>query len=676
MEHPGAAGGADAGGVSFGAASRPARALNAILGPLLPLAAFFVVALVFLAACRSLLVLWQWPRVSAAGGLWPVFGFGLRMDTLLLCYLLLIPAIVVLLAPRRGFPGAAVRHALVAWITLVAALLVFMELTTPSYVGQYGVRPSRIFVEYLVYPREVLSTLWGAYTAQLLLAPLVTAAAAAFVWRRGQRLARMAPAWPWWRRLAVLPLVVLAMFLGARSSFDHRPANASTAAFSADPLVNDLALSSAFTVLNAVYAMRYESDAAAVYGDMKREEIVARVRAGMRVAGADFTQPSLPTLHRQVPAHTRKRPANLVIIIEESLGAQFVGALGGLPLTPELDRLASQGWWFTQLYATGTRSARGLEAIVTGFPPTPAQSVLKLSGAQDGFYTLARTLAARGYRTGFIYGGEGQFDNMEGFFLRNGFQRAIEENDYENPVFRGSWGVSDEDLFARAHREFLAYGEQPFFAVVFSSSFHTPFEYPDGRIAPYEQPKQTAHNAVKYADYALGQFFRSARQAPYWHDTVFLVVADHDARVFGAALVPMEHFRIPGLIVGAGVQPRRFERPASQIDLAPTLLSLIGIEAEHPMIGRDLTRVSPAFPGRAIMQYENNHGYLEGEHLVIHEPHKGARQFRYTDGRLQPEPLDPPLARTALAHALWSSLAYRERLYRVPGPPLEVARTR
>ena len=632
-------------------------------GPLLPVVAFFAVALAFLACSRVLLVLWQWERVNAVGGFWPVLGYGLRMDTLILCYLMLVPAVLLLLLPPSVPGGRVVRPLALLWMSLVAVSLVFLEAATPSYIEQYGVRPSRIFIEYLVYPREVFSTLWAAYQLQLLAALILVAATAVFVWRLGNRLAWAGAPWRWWQRSLVLPLVVFAMFLGARSSLEHRPANASTAAFSGDPLVNDLALSSTFTVLNALYAMRHESDPARVYGSLSNADVVTLVRQAMK---ARFEDPAIPTLHRVAASRGSARAPNLVIVVEESLGAQFVGALGGLPLTPELDRLAAQGWWFTRLYATGTRSARGLEAIVTGFPPTPAQSVLKLSGAQDDFYTLARTLRRNGYITEFIYGGDSGFDNMAGFFLRNGFQRVIDEADYETPLFRGSWGVSDEDLFNRAHREFLAHGSEPFFAVVFSSSFHSPFEYPDGRVRPYEQPKATAHNAVRYADYALGQFFRQAKQAPYWDNTLFLVVADHDARVYGASLVPIERFHIPGLILGKGAPRRRYSSPASQIDLAPTLLSLMGIDAAHPMIGQDLTQAGSAHQGRAIMQYENNHAYLKGDRVVIHEPHKAPHHFRYAEGRLQPVPADDTLAREALAHILWPALAYRERQYRLP----------
>jgi phosphoglycerol transferase MdoB-like AlkP superfamily enzyme len=171
-------------------------------------------------------------------------------------------------------------------------------------------------------------------------------------------------------------------------------------------------------------------------------------------------------------------------------------------------------------------------------------------------------------------------------------------------------------------------------------------------------------NTVRYADYAIGRFFATAKQSPYWGHTVFLLVADHDARVFGASLVPVRHFHIPALILGAGVPVQRDEHIVSQIDLAPTLLSLIGVNSVHPMLGADLTR---HYPDRAIMQYGDNYGYLKGDDLLVLEPHKPAAQFRYVVAgeQLAPEAVDPALAKEALAHALWPSWAYLNQRYRL-----------
>ena len=236
-------------------------------------------------------------------------------------------------------------------------------------------------------------------------------------------------------------------------------------------------------------------------------------------------------------------------------------------------------------------------------------------------------------------------------------------------MFAGVWGVSDEDLLRRAHQEFVAQGDRPFFALVFSSSNHTPFEYPPGRIAPYDEEPATVNNAIRYADYAIGEFFRLARQAEYYDNTLFLVVADHDTRVFGADLVPIDHYHVPGLILGPGLTPRRIDRIASQVDLAPTLLSLMGIDQPNPMIGIDLLQAPADRPGRAFMQYYTTNAYLQGDQVVIHPARRPPAQFTYRDGRLRRTELDPELALDALAHIRLPGLLYRQRAYALEPAP-------
>ncbi|NJS37149.1 MAG: sulfatase-like hydrolase/transferase [Brachymonas sp.] len=114
-------------------------------------------------------------------------------------------------------------------------------------------------------------------------------------------------------------------------------------------------------------------------------------------------------------------------MLQESLGAEFVGALGGLPLTPNLDALTKEGIWFDNLYATGTRSVRGIEAVVAGFPPTSVEATVKQNKAQRGFFTLASALKNQAYSTTFFYGGESHFDNMRSYFMGNGFEKVIEK---------------------------------------------------------------------------------------------------------------------------------------------------------------------------------------------------------------------------------------------------------
>jgi len=639
-----------------------------ILAALHPLWSFTWRAVLTLVVCRSIFVVWQWQRVIEADMLASVFVQGLRFDLVTVGLMLAVPILLFPILASNRLLVPAWRGMLQFLLPAILLLIVFMECSTPSFVDQFDSRPNILFLEYLNHPREVAATLWAAYKLPIL---ATIAIVIAITWINSRQIGRMVkhiqpvgiiPA------LVVTPLLLVLCVGVVRSTLDHRPVNPSTVALSTDPLVNELALNSTYTLLYAVNETRNEARGGSRYGKLNDDEIVNIVRQAMDIDADSFTSDELPTLHRQQQGQNAARPMNLVLIVEESLGAEFVGSLGGLNLTPNLDRLGSDGIWFTNLYATGTRSVRGLEAIVSGFTPTPARSVLKLPRSQRDFFTLAELLGKAGYQSSFIYGGEAQFDNMRRFFMNNGFDKVVDEKDYKDPVFTGSWGVSDEDLFDKAHEEFMAAGDQPFFSLVFTSSNHTPFEFPDGRIELFDDEKSTVNNAVKYADYALGRFMDKARQSDYWDNTVFLIVADHNSRVYGNEIVPIERFHIPGLILGGAVKPAVFDPVASQIDLAPTLLSIIGVTSQHPMIGHDLTQATARHtPGRAIMQFHATQAYMEGDRVAILQKDMPISQYRLREGTLVPaQDNSAELSTRALAHASWSSMAYEHSLYRLP----------
>jgi phosphoglycerol transferase MdoB-like AlkP superfamily enzyme len=646
------------------------------LGPYSCVLGFFLLGIVSLSISRAALIWWQWDRVEATNALFSIMLQGLRSDLIILG---LFAAPAVLLLPAFLALGSMTLWTRVSSVWLAASLIVivFLEFATPQFLLEYDSRPNRLFIEYLVYPQEVLAMLWNGYRGLLCLTGLAITALSWIVFGHFRRYAANVDVWTTRMLALAWPLLVILLFVMIRSSLQHRPANLASFAFSDDAMVNSLVTNSTYSVLSAVYGLKNERQSSEIYGDMAFEEMVERVRAGMGVDAADFISPEAPTLHRQIASVRRNKPLNLVIVLEESLGAGFVERLGGRPITPQLDRLADQGIWFDQLYATGTRSVRGIEAVVAGFPPTPALSVVKLSKAQSNFATLASVLRDAGYQNEFVYGGASHFDNMRGFFLGNGFHNIVDRDDFKTPKFVGSWGVSDEDLFDMAEQRILklsAAGD-PFFMLVFSSTNHTPFEFPDGRIELVDAQKQTVNNAVKYADHAMGQFIDRVRSSPSWADTLFLVVADHDTRVYGDELVPISKFHIPGVILGADIVPRRIDSLASQIDLAPTLLSLMGIDSEHPFPGRDLTRTLPEFGNsqpslrpRAMMQFDRNYAWLEDGRVTVLQPEVAPRHFLYDRAtrRLQPTTLtDPSAERQALANVLMPTWLYREQRYRL-----------
>jgi len=354
-----------------------------------PLLFFFLIGLGVLSASRLALTLWKSAQVSAVDGWAQVLIQGVRVDIASLCLLLVPLATLVLLLPKMIYRWRVTGIIIATWLTLILTLLVGLEFATPEFMAEYGLRPNRLFIEYLIYPREIAETRLA---------------------RRWQRPAEAQEYWPLRIGLAFVVLLIGAM--GVRSTSGHRPMNPAMLAFSTDPTVNVLPLNSFYSLVHAARdAARSGESALDLYGKLPEADVIAAVRADSGLLPEAFIDPAIPTLAARTPIWHGK-PKNLVIVLEESMGAQFVGSLGGLPLTPHYDQLSERGWAFTRLYATGTRSVRGIEAVLAGFSPTPAQAVVKRPKAQHDFFTLAALLRRHGYDTTFYYGGESHFDKF------------------------------------------------------------------------------------------------------------------------------------------------------------------------------------------------------------------------------------------------------------------------
>ena len=645
-----------------------------------PVAYFAGATLALLTCCRLLLAGLYAERVDSAINWLDFIVIGVRADLIQVGYFTLIPLLV--LSPlsvvlHKSIAQRWWRRLWTVWFLICALVLWFMEISTPAFLAQYDTRPNRLFFEYLAYPKEVFSTLIHGFAGWLFtgIASTLVFVYLSYRWYKKSEHNFQPRAIKRRYLIAVIPVLIVTTLFGIRSTLAHRPANPAFFAVTSDAMVNSLILNSTYTLEYALYNLKHEAQANRVYGKLTDEEIINEVRKVPYLANLEFPFAEYPTVHYQPASAKRKVPLNIVVILEESLGATFVESLGGKPLTPNLERLKKQGWWFENLYATGTRSVRGIEAVISGFLPTRARSTVKLSGSQRQFFTLADALSRKGYNTEFIYGGQAHFDNMASFFVGNGFQSVIDQDDYESPQFAGSWGVSDQDLLNKLHQRLSqADNSAPQFTLAFTSSNHEPFEFPDGEITLAEQPKQTVNNAVKYADHALGEFFAKAQKSDYWQNTLFLVVADHDTRVYGEELVPVDKFHIPGLILGADIQPKTVSEIASQIDLAPTLMSLAGVSTYTPAIGQDLSRPEFTPANRAMMQFGDNYGWLEGSKggqiLTVLQVEQPPQLFRFEPEQKMLLPLKESVSgehiRKVTSYAMLPSVLYQRRAYYVP----------
>lgn len=634
--------------------------LKESLGALSTLLSFYLVMLLVLSFSRLALVLWQSERTLMNDAWLQIMINGLRIDLSIICYLMILPLLLVSFSLVTNKGIKYLKPILFFWLTLALLSFIFFEAITPTFILEYDLRPNRLFIEYLIYPKEVFSMLFSGYKIEILsclVALFISYKVAVLLFVKS------------WSNSASLPKKYLAVIcitlfllccLGARGTLAHRPINPAMMSFSTDHLLNDLSLNSFYSTAFAFKQMQLEKGSESYYGKMATQDMFNEIKSATIISPDLYKNSEIPTQTYHQASYQGK-PKNIVILLQESLGARYVKTLGGLPISSELDQLMTQGWNFTNLYATGTRSVRGIEAVITGFTPTTSRSVVKLGKSQQNFFTIAQFLKSKNYHTQFIYGGESHFDNMKSFFLGNGFTDIVDFPKFDKVEFEGSWGASDEDLYNQADQEFalLNQQEQPFFSLVFTSSNHSPYDFPDNKISLYDDQKNTRNNAAKYADYALGQFFKKAKKSDYWNNTIFVIIADHDSRVGGAELVPIEHFHIPAVIIGKDIPVKQDAQLASQIDIAPTLLSLAGLSGNHPMIGHDLSQIIPKEKQRAMMQYDKNFVYMTLDDKTFLQPEKQALIRRNNENDLTID----GLTKRAKAHALLGSYLYKNSQY-------------
>lgn len=620
--------------------------INRSLGPVL---FTFVISFLVLTISRIGLVIWQYNSISTkvsdsigtgltiskpnafTGHLSEIFFYGLRYDVSILCSLLAIAFLLsILCSYLKHIPKPLILIQRL-YLTFALCVVVLTEITTPSFIIEYGVRPNHIFIEYLIYPKEVVSMLANGHIFESIGALVVISLVAYFYFKFTSKLFDDYKSPNFIANSFLFFVTTLAVIIGIRGTVtEHRPLNPSTASFSTSPLANSLPYNSLF---NIFYAYRHMSDTEISSSDIYSFDIKDNVLNNLK----HFSKRDTPSVVDKkcainqiiTPSVIPDKKRNVVIILEESFGARYVKSLGGDDIAPNHDALREEGWAFDRLYAIGHRSVRGIEAVTASYPPGPLASQVKPPHIKT-IATYASIYKALGYNTSFIYGGESHFDGMRTYFYNNGVDNVIEQKDYENPQFVASWGVSDEDLFKKANESFVKWSAtgQPFCSLIFTSSFHDPFDIPQGKVdikdVKTDDPRRLT--AAKYADYALGEYFKMAKKEDYYKNTVFLIIADHDSRVRGLDSFPLTNFAIPAIIISPDIKPHHDRRVVSQMDMLPTLLSLTGVKGEVPLAGQDLTKDD--IIERAPVAYNELFGYLKDGKFTLLAPGNNSQLYQ------------------------------------------------
>lgn len=535
------------------------------------------------------------------------------------------------LSNRRGrvFIGALAYIAIFIGLFAALAEILFWE--------EFESRFNLIAVDYLIYPTEVVGNIRESYPVVPLIGAVMAIAYGLWIpAHRGIKRRLVGQEIPTVMRRCKVALshFILVGLLGFSVS-------AESLSLSNNRAVNELSKNGSATFFRAF--LTQDIDYHQFYRTIPSEQAYSILRKHYESMGEKFVSPDPASLVRKHDAKPNGLgKMNVIVLTEESLGAQFVGAYGDTRgLTPVLDNLAKESMMFSNAFATGTRTVRGLEAMSASFPPIPSESIVKRPGS-DNISNWGAVMRRHGYATSFLYGGYGAFDSMNAYFGSNGFALS-DRLEIPNPKFGNIWGVSDEDLFAHAvayFDEHTAKSTQPFFSFVLSTSNHKPFTFPPG-IPNVPESGGGRHAGVRYADYSIGKFLEMAKTRPWFANTIVVVIADHDSRVYGRAYIPVDRYRIPALIYAPGkIAPQVVPKLFSNMDLAPTVLGLLGLDYEAPFYGVDV--LSDAIPATRPVMFSHNHNIAlyENGNLTVLGLQKEARSFRYENGKTTDAPLD------------------------------------
>lgn len=593
-----------------------------------------------------------------------VYAVGSLLDGVTFFFVMLPVVIYLILVPDHVFRWRISRYLSLGVYFLFVFLVLFGGVADWLFWEEFGSQFNFLVVDYLVYTREMIGNAVESYPVTAIVSTLLLVAFLIVLFTKKRLLIAHDSSSTLGKRLSTgwvyLGIPLFSLLLAGESVSNVSPNHYNT----------ELAKNCLYSVVASFFYNSIEYNS--FYPTHRDALTFTYLRDLLKTGNSRYDSEDAHDITRTVVSHGEERRKNVVVVVVESLSAEYLGVFGNQGhLTPNLDALAGESLLFRNLYATGTRTDRGLEAIALSVPPTPGRSLVKRPH-NENLFTAGQIFRNKGYDTRFIYGGFGYFDNMNAFFKGNGFQVTDRSDMAADEIsFSNVWGVCDEDLFARVIKESdLSYrNKKPFFSIVLTTSNHRPFTYPQRIDVPSGSSRE---GAVKYTDYAIGRLVQVARSKPWFGDTVFVIVADHCAQSAGKVEVPVHKYHIPLIIHSPGfVHPGECRAIGSQIDIVPTVLELLNISYRSRFFGQDLLSYPP---GRALMGTYQKLGLYNGDKLTLLEPEKRALTFKVGPNGFQEQTrLDAALLMDTIAYYQGASdLLKRGMLSAIPDifPPM------
>jgi len=610
---------------------------------------FLIISLFFIE--RIILFFTYEKEFSSISNKYLAFLIGLRFDTIVASFFLVIPLILLSFSPK--ILASFIEKFLKIYFLIIFGFFIYMSVATFPFFAEYDLRPNFLFVEFLKYPKEVLGLILTDYKLPLSIAVIL-------IYIFGKVYLKTATfkdilEQDYFKRVFLFPFILVLLFIGVRSSFGHRPANLSDAMFSNNRILNEMGKNSVYTLFYSIYAYKkFEAgNIDKTYGKIDIDEAFSRIKKLLNIKNGNIR-----SLNRFMSAKQTKK--NIIIFIIESLGYQFLNET----LTPNIMKLKNQSLFFTNLYSNGTRSIRGIAGLVAGNYSIPGLGIVKRNKSQNNFFTLNKAVKPYNYKTMFFYGGESRFDNMKGWFLGNGFDEVYDEEKITEFSFKGNWGVGDRDVVKFANKIFtkLYKNNQKFAAVIFSTTNHTPFDLPKDFDYLKGYKKRSRFNTVHYTDKAIGDLIKLARKNGYLKDTIIVVSGDHNIRVYGKDVVPVDMFQIGGFIIGGGIKAQIYNKQVSQPDILATTLDLAGISGNFPIMGNSI--FSDKKRQINLMQFHDRYALMIKNKVAVAVPYKGTSTYIYKNKHLIKTKKDTELEKDLLAFLKVLDYLYQNRLYK------------
>lgn len=614
---------------------------------------------------RAFLAMKEAGQVSWDASIWKAGLWGFVFDLASSLWWLGPIALLLAALPNVVATSRIGRIFLLGGIAVCTYALLFGAAAEWLFWDEFGIRFNFIAVDYLVYTTEVIGNIRESYPMWAIFSGVLVATVAVITFLHLSGLLTLwldhcaTGAGVRWR--GAIMWCNATLVLGLTLNERHLPAFANS-------YNQELAKNGLWSLFAAFRANQLEFDQ--FYSTMSVDEAFVRVGDQLRREGAGTLEAQSQDMLRTITSNGTAMKLNVIQITVESLSASFLARYGNSnAITPTLDALAGEALVFDRFYATGTRTDRGMEALTLSVPPTPGRSLVKRPD-NGGLFTLGSVFRDQGYSTAFVYGGFGYFDNMNAFFGGNGY-RVVDRNSVERAdiTFSNVWGACDEDLYRwelrEADRDFAE--GKPFFHFVMTTSNHRPYTFPEGRI---DLPSKTSgrNGAVKYSDFAIGEFFRQARSKPWFNQTVFVIVGDHCASSAGKTTLPVQNYHVPLMIYAPGGQIARgvVEKAASQIDYAPTLLGLMNWSYRSRFFGRDVLAADAAWDGPLFIGTYQKLGMFKDDHLAVLEPVRRRAVYDYDQSshRLTPCTRDSDVLLDSIAYYQVASWVFRNRVQR------------